>query len=129
MADEERDVPDLVTLSDDAKAAHERLDAGVAAAKGDPVRLGEILASFLQNDLMPLLRDGFDSTLLALEQVEDQVNPITIPQRVAEDNAALLLALKSSNAGNPELVARIDEVLEHLDLDDGDPEDGDEEET
>ncbi len=122
---EERSVPEMTTILDDANSMHERLDAGIAAAGGDPARVATFLATFLQNDLMPLLKDQVESTLYALEDLQDLADPVTIPGRLAQENADLLLALKAQNSGNPEMVSRIDEVLEHLI--DGDGEENDEE--
>lgn len=120
---EERDVPDLGTIVNDLTATQERIDALVSNNKSDPVALAQALASFIQNDLMVIVKDLAESTLIGMQELQDMVDPIEIPGSAAQEIADLLQALKAQNAANPDLVARCDEALDVLDVgDDGEDE-------
>lgn len=119
---EEREVPDLVTIVDDFKNMSERLDAGIANCGDDIVKQVDFLKSFIQNDLMSILKDFAESSLFGFQDLNDAVNPVEIPGHIAEQATELLQAYKALNQANPALVERLDEVLEHLDDGDDDAE-------
>jgi hypothetical protein len=123
MSNEERLVPPLDTLLADLGPMQERLDAAVKEKTFDA-------AQFLQNELMPFVKDLVESTLYAFEDVQDLVNPITVPGDDAESLIEILEATKASNPGNTLLIERIDRGLAVLrQEDDGEAEDeGDEDE-
>lgn len=128
MAEEERDLPDLPTLLTDTVTMHQRFDAMVSNSSGDPDALARGIASFLQNDLMPLLKDLQESNMAALEDLEDAIDPVKIPRSGAQAIADLLNGYKAQNAGNPDIVARVDEALDDLEVDGGDEDEEEEEE-
>lgn len=122
---EERSVPDLATIVDDLKGMSERLDQGLKNAGDDFAKQLGVLKSFVQNDLMSVIQDFAESSLIGFQDLQDAVEPVEIPQYIAETTATMLQAYKAQNMGNPELVGRIDECLEFLaDEDDGDEEEG-----
>jgi polygalacturonase len=123
MPNEERDVPPLDNLLADLGPMQERLDA---AAKAGTLDAGQ----FLQNELMPFLKDLVESTLFGFEDIQDLVNPIEVPGEDAAMMIEIFQATKESNPGNTLLAEKIDRAIAVLSQDGGeDDEDEDEEEA
>jgi hypothetical protein len=123
MSTEERDVPPLDTILADLDPMQQRLD--------QHVKEGTFNAGvWLQNELMPLIKDFVESTLFGFEDIQDQIAPVEIPAAEAESIVEILEATKASNAGNKLLADRIDRALAHLkpEIVGGDDEDEDEDE-
>jgi len=123
---EERDVPPLDNLLADLEPMQERLDLAVKAAdeKGEVFNAGQ----FLQNDLLPFLKDFLESTLYGFEDIQEMVEPpIEIPHDEAVNIVEILEATKQSNAGNTLLIERIERGLSALKPDTEDDEDEEEE--
>ena len=125
MANEERDVPPLDVLLSDIAQMQERFDAQSKEAP-DAESRSLLAVSFVQNDMLPWLKDFVESTLFAFEDVQDLVNPIEIPSSEAENMIEILEATKQSNVGNVLLTQRIEQALAVLKPDD-DAEDDEEE--
>jgi len=126
MANEERDVPPLDVLLNDIAQMQERFDAQSKEAP-DAESRSLLAVSFVQNDMLPWLKDFVESTLFAFEDVQDLVNPIEIPSSEAENMVEILKATKDSNPTNVLLVERIERALTFLEPDDAEDEEEDEE--
>ena len=89
------------------------------------------LGAELFETMIPLWADFSKSAAMEISDLNDEVFGVKLPQEAAEDAHELLTEYQLQNANNPQLVARIQGVLDVLDGggegDDGD-EDGDEEE-
>lgn len=123
---EERNIPDMVTLVEDLGGMQARFDKMVADNQGNPEELIRQTAGFIQNDLLGLVKDLAESTLIAVQDLEDLVDPVKISRDDAVGIAEILLATKATNGGNPQLVAKIDEALEALDYEEGTEEEDEE---
>ncbi len=125
MPAEERDVPPLDVLLNDVTEMQARFDDQAKSAPDAEAR-SQLAVSFIQNDMLPWLKDFVESTLYGFE---DTLPPVEIPATEAENIVEILEATKQSNAGNTLLVERIDRALSFVKEDEDDAEDEDEEET
>ncbi len=101
MADEEKEVPDPIDLLKDLEGMQERLDKGQVP---DPLM-------FLKNDVLPLLKDFMQSTIMAFEDVQDDINPIKLTGADAKENLTVLQATLQTN---PQLKDRLEPIIESL---------------
>lgn len=128
MANEERDVPPLDVLLTDVAQMQERFDAQTKEAPDAEAR-SLLAVSFIQNDILPWLKDFVESTLFGFEDVQDQIAPIEIPASEAENIVEILEATKQSNVGNVLLTERIDRALTVLKPDDAEDDEEEDEES
>lgn len=119
-ATEERDVPELQDLVTDLEGTMKRYDE---APQGSIDWESEV-----KNTLLPLMKDLAESTMLAMVELRDIVDPVTISTEDAQEIGTLLAALRESQPGNAQLVSRIDAALAVLSDEGDDDEEGDEEE-
>lgn len=124
MTTEERDVPDLPTLLNEIQQMQGRFDVSVAKAQSDPAELAKASVAFVQNDMLPWLKDFVESTWYGIEDLIDKVNPVEITGAEADEISTLLQAALQTN---PQLAERITPLLGALDTG-GDDEDADGEE-
>ncbi len=119
---EEKDL-DLGALVDEFDGIQQRVDVIVRDHKDDPAALATALAFFIQNDLLVQIKDVAVATLIGLQELEDLADPVKITRADAEQQVELLLAYRAQNAGNPQLLQKIDEQLEALEYEPGGEED------
>src|SRR5882724_11303215 len=98
---EEKEVPDPMSLLADLGAMQERLDKGLV-----PDAL-----MFLKNDLLPLIKDFMESTVMAFEDVQDELDPIKL---TGADAKEALTLLQSTLQTNPQLKDRLEPLIETL---------------
>lgn len=129
MPNEERDVPPLDVLLSDITQMQERFDAQSKETPDAEAR-SLLAVSFIQNDMLPWLKDFVESSLFGFEDIQDQIAPIEIPASEAENMVEILEATKQSNVGNVLLTERIDRALAVLKpVDDDEDEEDEDEET
>ncbi len=130
MPIEERDVPPLDVLLSDVTEMQARFDQQVKeTADADPDAKFKMATSFIQNDMLPWLKDFVEATLFGFEDVQDQIAPIEIPASEAENIVEILEATKASNPTNTLLNERIEQALAVLRPDADDEAEEDDEET
>lgn len=125
---EERDIPELPDLILEIGSTITSLDERIRNAPPGSIDGAMVMAEIV-NTVLPLLKDGLDSTLISLVEIRDIAEPVKLTGGEADEVTTLLAALRESQKDNPQLVERIDGALELLAADDEDDEaEGDEEE-
>lgn len=111
MAEEEdREVPELPDLVTEIDATIAQLSQP-GAAERDPI-------AEIRETVLPLLKDLATSVMFAVEDLQDQVNPVELTGAEAQEAMQLLKALAQLQPTNTQLQERVTQMLEALGGDD-----------
>lgn len=98
---EEKEPPDPMSLLADLGVMQERLDKGQVPD----------IALFLRDDILPLMKDFMESTIMAFEEVQDELDPIKL---TGADAKEALTLFQSTLQTNPQLKDRLEPLIETL---------------